>query len=758
MNPSDITAVLQWWSVLFLLGVAITPITFRLFQFFFDKGYPFSKILGALLVGYIVFIVGVLHIAPFTVPTIVTVAVVLAFASFFTFGQKRKVRDIFKEKWLTFVLEELLFLVILMCWAYVHSFAPDIHGLEKYMDFGFVNSLLRTTYFPPKDMWFTPYSINYYYFGHMVTAMLTKLSGLPSYITFNLMLSTIVASCFTLCFSIASNLYYNLMKDERIIKAKLILAGILSACLVTFGGNLHILYAFFAPYNTDNPVPMWQLPFKPLSFPNSYWYPNATRFIYHTIHEFPIYSWTVADLHGHVLDIPFVLLIISFLFSLLLIQTEQKKDEKAFVGKVFLVQPFYLIFNGLLLAIMYMTNAWDGAIYWMLSALTLLYIHGQQLETYKKLLSNDDDQLVISNNKRSSFFPKIKGWQFSWGRDFILSLLVITACMLLFATPFNFFFNTAAYNHGIGVNCAPEFLIKIGKIGPFIFEQGYCQHSYWWELLTLYGFFYFFVIVFGIFIIKSKRHTVTDVFVTLMMILATFLIIIPEFFYLKDIYTTYFRANTMFKLVFQAFMILGLCSGYVIVRMATIFPYVRAKQRIGLICFFVTSAVLVGLVMTYPFIAVPAYYGNFKNYQGLDGINYLKTLYPDDYVAINWLNANIKGQPVILEAQGDSYTDYARISANTGLPTVLGWTVHEWLWRGSYNVPAPRITDVQTMYNTTVLQTAKQLLSEYHVQYVYVGNLERQKYPNLDEQKFSQLGHIVFQHGNTRIYKLNSFN
>jgi len=757
MNPSDIQAVLQWWLVIFLLGVALTPVTFRLFPLFFDNGYPFSKILGALIVAYVVFVAGIMHVSPFTVPTIVIIALIVTLVSFFSYRPKWKLWHLFKQKWLTFAIEELVFLGVLFIWAYIHSFSPDIHGLEKFMDFGFVNSLLRTTYFPPKDMWFTPYSINYYYFGHLVTAMLTKLSGLPSYITFNLMLSTIVATCFTLTLSIGSNLYFNLVKNEKVAIIKLILSGILTACLVTLGGNLHVLYAFFAPYNTDNPVPMWQLPFKPLTFPNSYWYPNATRFIYHTIHEFPIYSWTVADLHGHVLDIPFVLLTIAFLFSLLLIYTDQEKEAKPITGKTFLVKPIHLIFISLFLAAMYMTNAWDGAIYWLLTALTLLYLHGRQLSRYKKLDKDKEEApLVITKNKQQNSSPRIKRWHVEWARDLALSLLVITAGMLLFATPYNLFFNTSAYDHGIGVNCAPEFLIKIGKIGPFLFEQGYCQHSYWWQLLTLYGFFYFFVIVFCIFILRSKRHTVTDVFVMLMIILSTFLIIIPEFFYLKDIYTTYFRANTMFKLVFQAFIMLAMSSGYIIVRMGTLLPYLRTKQRIPLFCFFTASAVLVGIVMIYPYLAVPSYYNNFKNYVGLDGITYLKTLYPDDYVAINWINQNIKGQPVILEAQGDSYTDYARISANTGLPTVLGWTVHEWLWRGSYSIPAPRITDVQTMYDTTSLQTAKQLLNEYHVQYVYVGTLERQKYPSIDEQKFYQLGHVVFQHGNTRIYKLNT--
>lgn len=349
-----------------------------------------------------------------------------------------------------------------------------------------------------------------------------------------------------------------------------------------------------------------------------------------------------------------------------------------------------------------------------------------------------------------------QSWQIAWGRDVFLSILIITAGLFLFATPYNIFFDTSAYSHGIGVICAPDFLTKIGKIGPFLFETDHCQRSYWWELATLYGFFYFFVACYAVFILKSKRQTTTDVFVVLLIILSTFLILVPEFFYLKDIYPTYYRANTMFKLVFQAFILLGISSSYIFVRIATNLANLRIKQRIVPAFFLIIAIVLICVVMIYPFLAVPSYYGNFKNYQGLNGINYLKTLYPDDYVAIQWLNTTIKGQPVILEAQGDSYTDYARISANTGLPTVLGWTVHEWLWRGSYDVPAPRITDVKTLYETTNLQTAKSLINEYHIHYVYVGNLEFQKYPDLSEQKFAELGHIVFQHGNTRIYEINA--
>ncbi|MBI2622749.1 MAG: hypothetical protein HYW64_01505, partial [Candidatus Levybacteria bacterium] len=172
--------------------------------------------------------------------------------------------------------------------------------------------------------------------------------------------------------------------------------------------------------------------------------------------------------------------------------------------------------------------------------------------------------------------------------------------------------------------------------------------------------------------------------------------------------------------------------------------------------FFIFSLLFFILVMVYSYFAINSYYGNLQVYYGLDGTAYLKNSYPTDYEAILWLNKNIKGQPVILEAQGDSYTDFARVSANTGLPTVLGWTVHEWLWRGTYDVPAPRIEEVKTLYEAKELNTTEQLIKKYNIELVFVGDLERQKYLNLNEQKFESLGEVVFQAYETRIYKLTN--
>ncbi|HSW96263.1 MAG TPA: DUF2298 domain-containing protein [Candidatus Saccharimonadales bacterium] len=749
----DLLYIFQWWALLLLLGIISLPLTAIIFRTFFDKGYIFSKIISLAIVSYLVFLSGTMQLLPFTQYTIIIFLLLYTLANGFILYKTRLFSHIKSSKKYiaTFIFEELVFFIALRYWAYVRAFTPDIHELEKFMDFGFVNSILRATYFPPKDMWFTPFPINYYYFGHFSTAVLTKLSGIASNITFNLMLATLFAFCFMCTFSLVANLTYALTKTqswekmrEWVKRQKIIIfiTGLLSAILITFGGNLHILYAFFKSYGNDNPVPLWQLPFLPGSFPNAYWYPNATRFIYHTIHEFPMYSFVVSDLHGHVLDIPFVLLIIAILFSLISKSFQNHAIEHHIhyfkIGPWRFANPlgfelWNLVLIGFFIAVMYMTNAWDGLMYLLLTIIILA--------------------VIIKRKLSLSFFEDAFFW------EFLPKAGIVFICFLLFSLPFSLFFQAGEIVHGIGVLCSPKFLTDKGHLGPFLFEANHCQHSPWWQLLTLYGFFYIWAVPFVIFIWskRKQKQALSDIFVFILILFSTFLIIVPEFFYLKDIYPEHYRANTMFKLVYQAFMILSLSSGYIIIRFLTIISSQksRVKSLIGTAIFLIPTTGLIILVAgVYPYYAITSYYGDLKNSQSLDGTKYLKPLYPSDADAINWLNKNISGQPVILEAQGDSYTDYARVSANTGLPTVLGWTVHEWLWRGTYDVPAPRITDVQTLYVTTDIPTAVSLIRKYNIKYVFLGDMERKKYQTLQMEKFNKLGKIIYRNGSTIIYQI----
>nr|MBI5455438.1 hypothetical protein [Candidatus Levybacteria bacterium] len=273
-----------------------------------------------------------------------------------------------------------------------------------------------------------------------------------------------------------------------------------------------------------------------------------------------------------------------------------------------------------------------------------------------------------------------------------------------------------------------------------------------WQLMILYGFFYFFVISFILFLKFKKNYKLSknDIFILILIALSSLLLIIPEFIYIKDIYPMHYRANTMFKLSYEAFIMLSICSSYILIKLLS-----DIKDKLIIFIFLSSSLIFISLNLMYPFFAIGSYYRNLTNYQSLNGIKYLSVSYPDDYELINWINKNIKEQPVTLEASGDSYTDYARISANTGLPTVLGWSVHEWLWRGTYDIVAPRIEDVKILYTGNGIESVKILLKEYHISYVVISSLEKEKYPNLNENNFKKIGRIIYQNNTAKLYKIN---
>lgn len=742
MHLADIFSVIQWWGYFFVIGLIFFPLVARFFDVFVDKGYLFAKVIGTVVIAYLVFVLGTAHIAPFTQFTIILVCFFCAIVvTFYLMKFPQKFSFSFPTIFLI-VFEEILFLAGLFFWSFIRAHQPDIFGLEKYMDFGFVNSILASTYFPPRDMWYTPYPINYYYFGHLLTAVMTKLSNIPSYISFNLMLATLFSYAFSLSFSLAGNIWFlHRQKNTMSVSLRKILlqflpAGILGGFLVTLGGNLHTIYTLFTPYQNDNPVPFWQLTFSPKTFPNNYWYPNATRFIYHTIHEFPSYSFVVSDLHGHVLDIPLVLTAVALLFLIIKrkqfvtpLKTKQKNAQQPFsLAEIFkyiqlhFSPIFTLIFIGFLLAGMYMTNAWDSMIYFLLTAVILF-------------------------------------WQTKKIGKTISYLIFIFFWYLVFSLPFSLFFNPGELVGGIGLVCPPQLLIHIGKIGPFVFEANHCMRSPLWQLLILYGFFLFWLISFLFIAFRERKNlSDSDVFILILSFMAIFLVIIPEFFYLKDIYATYFRANTMFKLVYQAFILFSLSNAYMMFRFFHFFGKrsVSFWRKIALFPYFFLGVCFFALVAIYPYFGIMSYYNNLSDDKGLNGLTYLSTMYPTDADAINWIRKNIHGQPVMLEAQGDSYTSYARVSSNTGLPTVLGWTVHEWLWRGTYDIVPPRANDIAEMYTTTSPQVFRSLAKKYNVQYVFVGQLEQEKYPNVDEQKFNAVGKRIFHEGITSIYQVTA--
>jgi uncharacterized membrane protein len=190
---------------------------------------------------------------------------------------------------------------------------------------------------------------------------------------------------------------------------------------------------------------------------------------------------------------------------------------------------------------------------------------------------------------------------------------------------------------------------------------------------------------------------------------------------------------------------------------------VESLWGVGLLLLLLASAV-------YPLAGTYARTNHYtQRVNSLDGINYLQNCtIPEcdyntsgDYAAIRWLNSNVSGNPVIVEAVGDDYSSYGRISAFTGLPTIMGWVGHEYQWRVNWlNKDQNAVDfnsrggDVISIYTDPHPAVVLNLLARYHAQYLYVGQLEQLKYQKADLHRFAAFMQVVYSANGVTIYKV----
>ncbi len=254
-----------------------------------------------------------------------------------------------------------------------------------------------------------------------------------------------------------------------------------------------------------------------------------------------------------------------------------------------------------------------------------------------------------------------------------------------------------------------------------------------------------------------------------------------EIFFLRDAFAGSIdeRMNTVFKFYFQAWALLSIASGSALFFILESFRplssssfAVRWSQRGVLVVWSLFLLALMAASSIYPIVAPyqrfvqvnpqTNTYGLTHDFS-LDGLDYLRTTpgSEGDYYAIRWLNANVKGDPVIVEAVGDDYSSYGRISAFTGLPTIMGWAGHEVQWRLNWlNNPVNAVnfnrreTDVQLIYTSLNSSVVLSTMAHYNAQYLYVGTLEYTRYPNANLHRFSSFMQVVYNADGTTIYKV----
>lgn len=642
---NDLKLILQAYLLLWIWQIGGYLLIRKLLNGLVDKGWAIGRLFSGLLVATIVW-----TLANMKLPVNTTAVVWILSGLVFFLGlistrwlKTKGTREAFKY----ILVEEILFIGGFTIYALIRAYQPDIFGLEKYMDFGFINSYLNSVKLPANDMWMAGKAINYYSFGHFFASVVIRFWGILPQIGYNLMLALLFAWGLTISFSVVVNL--GTMK-------KGIIGGVVGGLMVVVAGNSHTVATLLTKGNL-----------------NGYWYADATRFIEKTIHEFPAYSFVVSDLHAHILGLPIVLA-----FILLLTLWIKGKGNLAID-----------IFLGFLLGLMAMTNTWDVATYGLL--------------------------LLVTGGLR--YFLGDGEW-YEVGLSYIRILLTAILASFIWST------NFVSISNGVGI---------------------VTNHSPLWQLMYLWAGH---LLMVGLAIlINLKQRQKKNMLVIALSMTAILLILIPELVYAKDIYLTHPRANTMFKLTFQALIMMSLVGGWVINQLFEI--KLRSVRIAGML---LVLTVFAGL-MIFPFEAYGSYYNNLKNYHGLDGTKYLQTSNPNETEIIRYLQEHRNGKNLV-EAVGDSFTDFDTISAYTGIPTIVGWRAHEWLWRGSYEPIAAREEEVAAIYKNEDINRTREIIAKYNIGWIVITRHEFEKY-KVDVKGLMTQGKVVWSKGREMLLQVN---
>jgi uncharacterized membrane protein len=277
--------VLVWWLWMLVIGLATLPLAYRFFRRLPDRGYAFARPLGLLLTGYVLWIGASLGLLRNSYGGALFSLLAVAIASLAVYhrgrpriappsagrhpmgeeqtetGPEAHDADPGLLSWLRsngrlVLAVELLFAGAFALWALIRAYSPELAttGGEKFMEIMYLNSIARSEYFPPHDAWLSGYAISYYYFGYVLIAMLTRLSGFAPHLTFNVGLALLFALTCTGAFGLVYNLVRGMgapsernastegppgaKESDNSPRNRAISWGFLGAALVAVMGNL----------------------------------------------------------------------------------------------------------------------------------------------------------------------------------------------------------------------------------------------------------------------------------------------------------------------------------------------------------------------------------------------------------------------------------------------------------------------------------------------------------------------------------------
>ena len=756
-------AAVAWWGVVTVLGWAVFPILFVSLPGLRDRGYGLARILALLLLAYLTWLAASLRLLPNTRGTIFRVVLwLVVVGGGIGWLKHHSLRRFLRRRWRTILWMEFAFALLYVGWIGVRLLHPDlwhvVFGGEKPMDFAYFNAVMKSTWFPPYNPWFSGTYVNYYYFGFVIVGSLTKLMATVPAIAYNLALPLLFALTGLGAFSVA----YNLSRRDK----DALTVGAFGLLFVLLIGNLGVIQliveklidlgggdALFPSTVPGLPEAvaaargLWQLIVRGASLPVRIeaWYWEPTRIIpappteAGPITEFPAFTFLYGDLHAHMVALPLTLLALA-----VAIYWAKARRPR---------WPSFLI-GALAIGALQPTNTWDYPTYLVLGVVGLLVGAWAWRHREKRLLR----RLIV------------------WiGGLVILSSLLYLPYIRHYARGYS----SVRLWEGSRTPVKVYALIHGIFLFPLLTRLAMAIRRVWhaqtrWARLGTLGLLIVFVAAGAVLAIRAYPVAIVVMpvsalagwlilspniaprrrFLWLVFGLAMALTLVVEIVVLEGDIA---RMNTVFKFYLQVWVLLGVAA-------AASLPWVWGRARRwrlpdgrwvwGLI---VALLILNGALFL-PFSIRSRATDRIADRTGatLDGMVFMEdatiTAGPPerqqavdligDYYAIRQMQDQIQGSPVIIEGLG--YREYLwanRVSIYTGLPAVVGWRWHQVQQRATLpsEMVDERRSDVETFYNTTDIDAAWEILRRYDVRYVYVGGYERAYYTAQGLAKFEQM-------------------
>jgi YYY domain-containing protein len=734
---------LGFFALIEAIGLAATPLAALAFGRLPGAGLGFAKPLGLLLVTWAVWMAGSLGAVEYSTATVIVALALLGVAGLLAAARQRALATSLAEQrdsggwwarrraaWVAaralpaedpvrrqlWIGSEAVFAVVFAAMALLVAFSPDVWGTERPMDMALVNGVNASSSFPPHDPWMAGEDLNYYYLGHLAMAMLIRVVGVAPDEGYNIAFALLVALTASAVFTFAGTLW----AAARAARGGPVAVGVTAVVVTLVLGNLAGVRTWF-----DSVDP-----------PGGYDWFAPSRVIPGTINEFPWFSYLLQDLHAHVLALPFTVLALGFALQVAL---SGPRGDAVWRGVA------EALAAGLAIGALYAINSWSYPV-----AAGLLV-----------------PAVVIWLRTPASAGRRV--YALVW-----LGLVLVASVVLML--PFWLEYDPAANGLGLvderrsftrfagdqallyGILAWPLAAAFASRV---IGRGGAVRILVWGAIAAVFAgsllapadltgaFAVALALAVAVGAMLSRRLGAAERFLWLLISGGLVCVLLPELVYVRDSFdgTDLFRMNTVFKMGYQAWLLLAIAAACAVPWAAKWLPGRIWPYWAGV------AAVLLLLGAVYPYAGTWARKDGFSGSPTLDGLGWLRDRAPGDPAAIAWLRDNTPGDAVVLEAFGPDYSEFGhgRISTFTGRPTVLGWAGHEVQWEHD---PGSREADIRTLYTTTNPIAARNLADRYGVRYVVVGPLERTTYGDRGLEKWDTLGERVFDRGGTTVWRL----